>query len=149
MTMSKNREILDTWCRRVWTERDEGAIHELFSTAGSAGGMGREKLAGPADFVPFHQAICAMVTDTQLRIDHVIEQGDEMFTLATFSGKCAETGTPVEIEGSMSFEFADGQILHCANHFEFMTMFEQLGLLPQDSFGILMSKQKLAAVAVA
>ncbi len=147
MEKSKNRQILDTWCERVWGERDESAIHELFASDGSAGGLGREKLGGPDDFVPFHQAMCGLVTDTCLRIDHVIEQGDEMFALATFTGKCAETGTRVEMEGSMSFEFADGQILHCANHYEFMTLFEQLGLLPQDSFGMFMAKQKMAVAA--
>lgn len=145
MTVSDNRQTIDAWCRRVWGERDERAIFELFAAQGTAGGMGRAKLAGPDEFLLFHRALCGLLTDTSLRIDHALESGDEMCALATFSGRCAATGSAVEIEGSMTITFAGGKLLHCANHFEFMTLFEQLGLLPQDSFGLLMQGQKLAA----
>jgi len=149
MGKSTNRQILDRWCARVWGERDEAAIHDLFAGDGSAGGLGREKLAGPDDFVEFHRAICRLMTDTHVEIDSVLEDGAKMFVLATFSGNCAKTGKPISIEGSMSFEFTDTQILHCANHFEFLDMFEQLGLLPVDTFASLLSQQKFAVVTEA
>ncbi len=148
MEKSANRQILDQWCDRVWRDRDESAIHELFSNHGKAGGMGRKNLAGPNDFVPFHQAMCNLLTNTKLHIDYAVEQGNSMFVLSTFTGNCAATGIPAVIEGSMSVQFEGGKILHCVNHFEFMSLFEQLGLLPENSFEALMAKRKMAVVGV-
>ena len=144
MTKNTNRQILDAWCQRVWAERDESAIHELFANSGSAGGLGRDKLGGPDEFVPFHRAICALLTDTQLEIDSEVEEGNQMYVLATFSGRSSKTGKKVSMEGSMAIEFANGQLLHCANHWEFMHLFEQLELLPKDTFATLLGAGRLA-----
>ncbi len=35
---------------------------------------------------------------------------------------------------SMYFEFRGDKVLHCENHFEFMDFYEQMGLVPENSF---------------
>ncbi len=143
---SQNLQIMDTWCQRVWQEQDASAIAALFEESGTAGGLGRDVLAGPSDFRGFHAAMCELMSDTCLKTGEYMEEGNKVCCLATFSGKCRKTGKDVSIDGSMFFEFANGKILHCANHFEFIDLFEQLGLMPEASFATALSGMRVASM---
>ena len=139
-----NMHIVDAWRERVWAQQDASAIDELFEDDGIAGGLGRKKLAGPPEFRQFHAAICALIDDIRLEIIDYIEQGDKLACLCTFGGTCRKTGNAIKMDGSMYYEFRNGKILHCENHFEFMDFYEQLNLMPSDSFAVALSGQKVA-----
>ena len=51
--MTTNREIIETWFRRVWNEEDTKAIDELFVVDGEVRGLGENSLIGPMDFKIF------------------------------------------------------------------------------------------------
>ncbi len=134
MASGSNIGIVEEWCARVWGRQEAAAIDELFVPKGTASGIGKAALIGPPEYRAFHAAMCALVADPKLAVRDHIEAGDRLAAVATFSGTCRRTGKRVEAEGSMYFTFADGKIAACENHFEFMELFEQLGLLPEDSF---------------
>ncbi|MGD9508802.1 MAG: ester cyclase [Geminicoccaceae bacterium] len=124
-------QTLRDWARRVWVERDESAIASMLSPDTTAHGLGMQTLVGPAEFKPFHTAVCALLRDTELVVDHHIEAEGWLAALCTFKGT-SHDGREVAITGTIYGRFADGKILEAYNHFDFVGLFTQLGLLPPE-----------------
>ncbi|MEO9468643.1 nuclear transport factor 2 family protein [Parasphingorhabdus sp.] len=131
---SRNHQLVEQWCERVWRQRDASAMDDLFEPTGTATGLGRETRTGPEQMRGFHSAICDLLADTRMELDTVLEQDGKLACLCTFHGTCKRSGDKVETPGAMFFEFSDDKIVKGVNRFEFMEMFEQLGLLPEHSF---------------
>jgi hypothetical protein len=123
---------LETWARRVWRERDRTAIDEMLEIDTRAHGLGAQTLVGPDGFKAFHSTLCGLLTDTELVIDHAIEADGWLATLCTFKGT-TRTGRPIAITGAIHARIADGKLLEAYNHFDFVGLFTQLGLLPEDT----------------
>jgi hypothetical protein len=124
---------LETWARRVWVERDEAAIDEMLVPDTRAHGLGLQPLVGPEGFKAFHRTLCALLTDTELVIDHHIEADGWLAVLCTFKGTAAD-GRRVAIPGAIQARIAGGKLHEGYNHFDFLGFFSQLGLLPPDTF---------------
>jgi SnoaL-like polyketide cyclase len=99
----------------------------------SAHGLGLQPLVGAEGFKRFHRAICALLRDTDLVLDHHIEAGGWLAALCTFTGTSAN-GQRVAMNGAIHARIADGRIQEAYNHFDFIGLFMQLGLLPGDTF---------------
>ncbi len=132
--MSEKKAVLETFMQRVWTEQDVDAIDELFVASGRARGLGANTLAGPEEFKVFHQAMSVLLKDFKNTIDHFIEQGDWVSALVTVNAKSQKTGQPVSFTGNLYGTVINGQIHEAYNHFDFMGLYAQLGLLPKDCF---------------
>ena len=72
-----------------------------------------------------------LLRDTELLVDHHIEADGWLAALCTFKGT-APDGRAVAITGTIYGRIADGKILEAYNHFDFLGLFTQLGLLPPD-----------------
>jgi hypothetical protein len=127
------RQTLEVWMRRVWVERDETAIDAMMQADTGAHGLGTQTLIGPDGFKLFHRALCALLRDTSLIIDHHIEADGWLAALCTFSGT-ADDGRRVVITGSIHARIVEGKILEAYNHFDFLGLFAQLDLVPPDTF---------------
>ena len=124
-------ETLRTWGQRVWVERDETAIDAMLAPDVAAHGLGGQTLIGPAAFKQFHAALCRLLRDTELVIDHHVEADGWLAALCIFKGTSHE-GRKVAITGTIYGRIADGKILEAYNHFDFLGLFTQLGQLPPD-----------------
>jgi SnoaL-like polyketide cyclase len=127
-------QTLWEWGRRVWVERDDAAIDALTEPAISAHGLGNQTLVGPEGFRSFHRALCAQLRETALMVDHQIEAGDWVAALCTFTGTTHD-GRKIAITGSIHARIVGGRILEAYNHFDFLGLFAQLGLLLPDVLG--------------
>ena len=132
--MSACKEVLQTWFRRVWTDQDSAAIDELFIPDGEARGLGANVLIGPQGFKQFHSALRGLLTDFAITIDKSLEVEDWIAAICTLRARSRQTGTPVEITGSVMIRIADGKLIEAYNHWDFIGMFGQLVLLPTDTF---------------
>ncbi len=141
--MATKISVLEDWCERVWGQQDARAIDEIFEDDGSAKGLSREELTGPAEFRLFHSAICALLSDTSMTVEDYIEQDNKLANICTFRGTCRKTGKKVLMEGSMFAAYRGDKLLSCDNHFEFMALFEQLELLPKNSFATALSGEQV------
>jgi ketosteroid isomerase-like protein len=124
---------LETWARRVWVERDLSAVDELRSPDARSHGLGMQTLLGPEQFKAFHRSLCTLLHDTNLVIDHHMQKDDWLVTLCTFTGRAAD-GREVAMNGAIHVRIVDGKIVEAYNHFDFLGLFVQLGLLPPDTF---------------
>jgi hypothetical protein len=126
---------LREWGRRVWVERDEAAIGELMAADTPAHGLGGQTLIGPEEFERFHRALCALLRDTELTVDHHVEADGWLAALCTFKGTARRDGRAVAITGAIHARVEGGRLLEAYNHFDFLGLFAQLGLLPEDVLG--------------
>lgn len=132
--MSTSREVMETWFRRVWTEEDSTAIEELFIPDGAARGLGGNVLIGPEGFKQFHSALRRLLRDFVVTIDMCVEERNWMSAVCTLRAIARQSGDPIEITGSVMVRIEDGKLIEAYNHWDFLGMFGQLGLLPSNSF---------------
>lgn len=141
--MSTRREVLETWFRRVWTEEDASAIDELFIPDGHARGLGANVLIGPEGFKQFHSALRGLLSDFVITIDKSFEVDDWVAAICTLRAKSRQSGTPIEITGQVMIRIADGKLTEAYNHWDFLGIFSQLGLLPTQTFEKALGGEKL------
>ena len=136
-------DTLRTWARRVWLERDEAAIDEMMLADTRASGLGMQVLVGPEGFKQFHRALCALLSDSELSVDHHIEADGWLAALCTFKAT-SRHGRKVAITGTIYARIVDGKILEAYNHFDFLGLFtparpaaaRRVGALPRGPSGV-------------
>jgi ketosteroid isomerase-like protein len=141
--MSKSHEVMETWFRRVWTEEDCTAIDELFIPDGEARGLGANVLIGPDGFKQFHSALCGLLSNFAITIDKSVESGDWLAVVCTLRAKSRRSGDPIEMTGSVVIRIVDGKLTEAYNHWDFLGMFSQLGLLPTETFEKALGGEKI------
>jgi len=141
--MSKSKEVLETWFRRVWSEEDSAAIDELFIPDGEARGLGANDLIGPQGFRQFHSALCGLLCDFVITIDKSLEVGDWISAICTLRARSRQSRAPIEITGQVMIRIADGKLAEAYNHWDFLGMFSQLGLLPTETFERALGGEKI------
>lgn len=142
--VSELREVAETWFQRVWAEEDESAIDEMLVPETTAKGLGEEPREGPAEFKAFHRLLLSMIKDVRVDIDRFVEQDDWAHILCSLKAKRRDTGEPVEMSGQIAVRISDGKLITAHNHFDFMSLFEQLGLLPKGAFSRCLYREKIA-----
>lgn len=141
--MTTAQQLLETWFHRVWTEEDPKAIDELLTPDGAVSGLGANAMVGPEDFKPFQAALLGLISDIAISIDKSVEADGWLAGLCTLRAKCRQSGAPITVTGSVLIRVADGQIIEGYNHWDFIGLFAQLGLLPQATFETAMSGKKV------
>ena len=131
--MSKTREFIDSWFRRVWSEQDTAAIDEIFVPDGKAEGLGVDDRTGAEGFKQFHAAVCEQFADISITVDKIIERDKWTSTLCTFRSKRKDTGEQIETTGSMWFRLTDGKIAEVYNHWDYLGLFERMHPLPSNA----------------
>jgi hypothetical protein len=141
--MPTKREVMEKWFRRVWTEEDITAIDELFIPDGQARGLGRNVLIGPEEFKQFHSALCRLLSNIIITIDKSIESGDWISAVCTLQARDQKSKVPVVMTGSVMVRIVGGKLTEAYNHWDFMNLYAQLGLLPGETFEKGLSGEKI------
>jgi len=142
--MSEKIIALENWYRRVWEEEDAGAIDELFVPDPEIGQVGMSKPVDLEAFKGFHKLICDQLKNIDIKIDMAIEDGDWLAALCSCYAKNARTGEDVTISGNVMAKITDGKLRGGYEHWDFMGLWDQLGLLPGESFQKCLHGHKLA-----
>ncbi|MBE9476947.1 MAG: ester cyclase [Proteobacteria bacterium] len=133
--MAKSKiQVSEEWFQRVWLEEDAGAIFEMFQPSSSAVGLGSHPHVGPDEFSQFHASLLRLIEKVAVISDLTVEQGDWLSQLVTITGVCRKTGRMVCIHGQIMLKIIDGRIVEARNHLDFISLFEQLGILPKQFF---------------
>ena len=137
---SSNREIATSWFEHVWNRGDETAIDRLMSPSAQFHGLtspDQGPVVGPAAFKPFFRAFRQAFPDIRIRVLRTIAEGDLVAIHCVVTGThhgaglgVKATGSPVEIYGMAMAVIRDGQIQEGWNCFDFMSLYQQVGMLP-------------------
>jgi steroid delta-isomerase-like uncharacterized protein len=130
--------VLHRWFEQVWNQKRESAIDELMAedavVHGIAGPDGKE-IRGPVAFRPFFHHFCAAFPDIRITIEDVLVDGDKVAVrcavTATHAGPgltAAPTNKAANITGMCIARIKDGKIAEGWNNFDFLSMYQQLGM---------------------
>jgi steroid delta-isomerase-like uncharacterized protein len=134
----RNKALIRRWFEEVWNKGRAETIDELFAEDGLAHGLaGSEPLRGPENFKPFFHTFRNAFPDIEVIVEDVIAEGDKVAARCRVRGRhqghalgFAATQRPVEFTGMVITRWRNGQIVEGWNNFDFMTMYQQLGVAP-------------------
>ncbi|WP_347310053.1 nuclear transport factor 2 family protein [Defluviimonas sp. SAOS-178_SWC] len=136
-------DLLKDWYRTVWIDGDLTAIDRYFAPSAGADGLMSDGQVSMEDFRALVPALLALVRDLSIGIDRSVETGDWLWAQITVRAVTAHGVDPIHASGQVMVRVVDGQIAEAYNAFDFITFFEQAGLLPQDAFMLLLSGERL------
>jgi predicted ester cyclase len=128
--------IAREWFESVWNRLDESAIDRLMHPNAVVYGLGPEPLRGPAAFKPLFRMFRDALGDIRIAIERTIVQGNEAAVLchvtARHTGAAfgAPSGRNVDFYGITMVRVQDGQLIEGWNAFDFLTMYQQIGWVP-------------------
>lgn len=138
------REMLFDWFRRVWIEGDLSAIDDYFDAGDSiASGILTDARVGAEDYRALVPALRAHLRGIDGSMNRVFVQDDWLCAQYTLRALSAHTSNRIEASGLLMMRVEAGKVREAYNNFDFLALFEQLGLLPRDSLMLLLSGEKL------
>lgn len=138
-----NAEILKDWYDQVWVHGDIDAIDKFFVPDLVATGIVPEMQMGRDDFQDLVMAFRAHVGDIDVQLPKTVENGDWLAAFLHVNTTRADNGAPIVVTGQVMARFDDGKIVEAYNQFDFVSLFEQLGQLPEDTIPVAMTGQRL------
>lgn len=133
-------EIARTWFDQVWNKGAEQVIDQLMSPTAKFHGLAppaEAPIVGPAGFKPFYRQFRDAFPDIHIDIDKLVTQGDTVAMHCTVTGThtgdtlgAPPTNRPIRITGMGMARMENGQIAEAWNTFDFMSLYQQLGLKP-------------------
>ena len=135
--MSQSPEtIMRTWFDEVWNQGREATIDRLFATDALAHGLPGGPVNGPGAFRGIFTTFRAAFPDIHIEVERVISTSDsvaaEVRVTGTHGGDAlgfSSTGRRVDFRGMTMATVTDGQVRECWNCFDFLTMYQQLGVV--------------------
>ena len=130
-------EILRSWFERVWNAGDESAIDDLYAANAVAHGLPAGPVPGPDGFKPFVRSFRSAFPNIRVEITHAISEGEMGVVHCRVTGThtgdglgVAGTNRAVKFSGMTMARVVDGRIQEGWNTYDFMAMFQQLGIEP-------------------
>lgn len=129
--------VLRSWFEELWNQGREDTIDRLLAQNGRAHGLGPEPIVGPAAFHPFYRQLRQAFPDLRVEVLRSVAQGDMASVCCHATGTHSgpgfgpATGRRVDFTGQCTARIQNGQIVEGWNNFDFMSCYQQIGLLPQ------------------
>jgi|SRR5688572_16992699 len=131
-------EVVREWFEQVWTQRRADAIDGLMAPNAMIHDLPTgdgAPMQGPAAFKPFHQKFLAAFPDLRIEVLRTIVDGEhvagQLRVTARHGGDglgMAATGRTATISGMVFVRVQNGQIVEGWNCFDFLSLYQQLGL---------------------
>ena len=135
----ENKALIHRWFEEVWNQGNEKVIEELLAEDGVIHGLNDASgnpVKGIKAFHEFHSQFRGAFSGLAVTLEDVIAEGDKVVARCDVRGKhtgehlgFAATNAPVHFEGVAIVRIKDGKIAEAWNHFDFMEMNRQLGVL--------------------
>lgn len=136
-------DFLRNFYRRVWIDADPAAIDEFFAPRVGAEGLMPDGQVSAEDFRALVPALLSLVRSLRIDIVRHVETGDWLWAQITVHAMPAQGVTPISAGGQIMIRIEGDKIIEAYNAFDFISLFEQAGHLPQDAFLLLLAGEKL------
>jgi len=136
-------DVLREWYSEVWENGNTDAIDQYFAPDTMAEGLIPEMQVGADEFRDLVMAFRHILGDIHVELPKVIEDDDWVSAIIHLKTTRADNGAPLEAAGSVIARIRDGRMVEAYNQFDFISLFEQLGQLPQDTLPVCMTGQRL------
>jgi hypothetical protein len=140
--MSRSK-LLQQFYQDVWVRNDLDAIDRYFSPTAHADGLIPRMLFTPQDFRELVMSMTHLFGKIEVDCPVVVENGDWVAALVRARTSRADTGAPIEVTGQTMVRFEGDRMVEAYNHFDYVSLFEQLGQFPCDTVPVCMTGQRL------
>ena len=135
----ENKALIYRWFEEVWNRGNAKVIDELLAEDGVVHGLNDASgnpVQGLQGFHEFHNQFRGAFPDINVTVEDAIAEGDKVVARCSVRGSHTgghlgfeATNAPVQFEGVAIVRIKDGKIVEAWNHFDFMEMNRQLGVL--------------------
>ncbi len=136
--------LLNDFYKTVWIDGDLASIDRFFQPRTEAHGILADGQVGAEDFKVIVPAFRAMMRDMRVSVDRHVEMDEWLWAHVSLHAVTIVGANPVHAAGMVMMRVENGQVAEAYNSFDFITFFEQIGLLPRDSFALLLSGEAIA-----
>jgi steroid delta-isomerase-like uncharacterized protein len=132
--------IIRTWFKEVWTDGDLNAVDRLLDKDGIAHDLPSAdggSMKGPEAFRSFVQHFRGAFPDMRIEVLRTVTEGPLVCAHCRVTGTHTgpgfgpPTGKPIDFSGMTIGRMENGRIKEGWNSFDFMSMFQQIQLLPK------------------
>jgi len=142
-TMPHKLRTLQTYFDEVWVKGNLEALPILLSPdARSHGIMGDEPFEADelAELVTMARALMGPIT---VDFPIVIEQDDWLSALVEIKSVAAHNGDPIHVFNQMLVRFEGSRMAEISSNVDAISLFEQLGLLPDNAMAVMLGGTRL------
>jgi len=141
--MAAPHNLLHRWFEEVWNKGRIEAIDEMAAPNVIAHGLvdaqGKE-LVGREAFKTFWRQFRGAFPDIRVDVEDALVEGDKVMVRCAVRGThrgegigIAPTGKPVTFTGMCVARITGGQMAEAWNNFDFLSLYQQLGIVPKGS----------------
>jgi len=133
--------VIRSWFEELWNQKREDTIDRLFAVDGVAHGLPTpdgSPIRGRDAFRPFFRAFRDAFPNIRVEVTQTVSEGEMVTALCHVTGTheghhlgMAGTGRPIDFWGMCMARVRDGYIVEGRNTFDFLTLYQQIGMLPQ------------------
>jgi predicted ester cyclase len=130
--------VVRTWFEDLWNKGIEGTIERFLDREGVINGLPTpdgKPIHGPADFKPFYRRFRGAFPDIHVDVRHLLSDGELVVAHCHVTGThrgvdigVPPTGERVDFEGFAMARVVNGLIVESWNAFDFLTMYQQVGV---------------------
>lgn len=128
--MAGLREILEAFQGRVWAGADGAAIAALMRADAEIDGLEPEALVGRDAYAALHRLLTAQFADIRVELGRTVEEGEWIAGDSVIVARHRATGCEVAARSLLMVRIVGGRIAAIRNQIDYMSLFEQAGLLP-------------------
>ena len=132
--------VLRRWFKEVWDEGKEGTIDDLMASDARVHGLAppdAPPMIGPAAFRPVFHTFREALGDLEIAVERTLVDGEWCTAYCRVKGRHVghmlggpPTDRPVEFTGVTIARVRDGKLIEGWNVFDFLTMYQQIGWVP-------------------
>lgn len=136
-------KTLQGYYDEVWVKGDLDAIPKFLApNARSRGIMGDMPFAVD-DLEELVTMVRALLGPLEITLPITMEQDDWLSALVEVKSYAVDTGDPVHVFGQMIVRFEGTQMIEIYSGVDSLTLFEQLGLLPENAMAVMLGGTRL------
>ncbi len=138
-----NADIMQDFLNRVWLDGDMSAIDETFAPDAGAEGVLPDMKLTPEDFKTMVMALLNLVAMPEISIVKMLSDDDWVAVMIRVRAESQINTAVITATGQILARFEDGKIIEVYNHFDFLGLFQQLGLIPHEAVTLCLSGEPL------
>lgn len=133
--------VVRTWFEELWNQKREDTIDRLFAAEGVVHGLPTpdgSPIRGREGFRPFYRAFRDAFPNIRVDVTQTVTEGEMITALCHVTGThqgdhlgMAATGRQIDFWGMCMARVRDGYIVDAWNTFDFLALYQQIGMLPQ------------------
>ncbi len=137
--MLSKPEIIQRWYEEIWVKGNWGMIDQIYRPAPESESLIPGGLIDTLEARELVTIFNNLITDQKIRIVHCVADGEWVSALVEMYGFKAGTDKPINMRWLTMVRLDKEIIVESYPAVDFVSLFEQLGQLPPNSFELLLS----------